>query len=386
MSDPEHNSFRIREARREDFATIGALRRLAFPPPLSLLMRVTMTRQALVAESAEGGIVGALTFKSVVVGARKLCVAEWAVVDPRRQGAGVGKALLRELLARFRAEGCEGVVTTDVDGYNSPSWNMCRACGLGRWTLRQQVREFGWRTPELWRKVPHVAPGAFLLCLPRGGSSQAQAEPGGLGALIVATSLVGFFLLPLSLMREALWQGFDSVRLLAPLAPRVLLSGVAVVAVYVAVRMAAHWLTARALKLSLVFRPWDAGLVMATALAVLFGAFIPAFAGSVYLRRDKTVYGRVRPEMGKIMLAAAAASLALLTACTFWEAAGGAATYTVAGLGRHVGVSFGITDTLFFFAPFQAVPAGHLWLWRRGVWLLVLVSFVTVWLLLPRLL
>lgn len=30
MSDPELNSFHIREARREDFETIGALRGLAF--------------------------------------------------------------------------------------------------------------------------------------------------------------------------------------------------------------------------------------------------------------------------------------------------------------------------------------------------------------------
>ena len=383
MSGPGLNSFHIREARREDFEAVGALRRVAFPLLLSLLMRVTMTRQALVAESAEGRIVGALTFKFVIVGATKLGVPEWAVVDPQHQGAGVGKALLRELLARFQTEGCEGVITTDVDGYNSPSWNMCRACGFSRWALRQQVREFRWRTPELWWKTPHLAPGAFLL---RKDNAQGQAEPSGTGALGIATCLLGFFLLPLSLMREALWQGFDNVGLLAPLDPRMLLTGAAVVAVYMAARMVAHWLAARALKLPLAFRPWDAGLVMATVLAVLFGAFIPAFAGSVYVRQDRVNYVRVRPEMGKIMLAAVAVSLALLTACTFWVAKSGSTAYTVAALGRYVGVSFGITDTLFFFAPFQAVPAGHLWLWRRAVWLLVFVSFIVVWLLLPRLL
>lgn len=368
----------IRTAREEDFAAIAVLRRSAFSLPLSLLMRFTMTRQALVAESTDGKIAGSVTFKLVNVAGRKIGVAEWAVVDPREQGKGIGKALLANLLAKFQAERCDDIVTTDVDGYNSASWNLGHAHRLTHWSLSSQVREFGWNFPKLWWKIPHVAPGAFLLRK----SIERPAESSGLAALVFVTLLVGFFLLPLSRMRETLWDGFNRTKIQAPLAPSVLLAGAAVVLIFVAVRMAAQWLTARRLSLSLVFRPWDAGLLLATILAALFSAFIPAFAGSVYVREDKFNYSRARPKMGKIMLAAVTVSLALLIICTVWVEKS-ASAHTFGGLGRFAGISFGITDTLFFFAPFQAVPAGHIWLWRRSVWLAVTAVFLAVWLVLP---
>jgi hypothetical protein len=132
-----------------------------------------------------------------------------------------------------------------------------------------------------------------------------------------------------------------------------------------------------------MFRGWDSGLIMATLLATAFGHFIPAFGGSVYIRQARFNYHRARPVMGKIMLAGIIPSLILFTIFTLWAQLPFATDGIVATLGRYIGVSFGLTDALLFFPPFQSLPAGHLWRWHRAVWFVVFVYFLSIWLILP---
>jgi hypothetical protein len=218
---------------------------------------------------------------------------------------------------------------------------------------------------------------------------QEKPEPlatSGVGVLIGVTLFLGIFLLPLSRVREVLWSSMVVRDLLAPLNPTVILVGAGIMATYMGIRTVAHWLAARTLRLSLTFRLWDSGLIMATLLAAAFSGFLPGIGGSFYVRQTRFDYSQARPAMGKIMLAGVAASLTLLTVFTVWAGVGAKTLGVITALGCNVGVAFGITDTLLFFAPFQALPAGHLWRWRRVVWLVLSVCFVGIWLVLPRIL
>ncbi|MEI2689957.1 MAG: hypothetical protein V9H69_09660 [Anaerolineae bacterium] len=84
------------------------------------------------------------------------------------------------------------------------------------------------------------------------------------------------------------------------------------------------------------------------------------------------------------MLAGVAPSLALLAIFTLWGQLSPAAG-SVAQLGRYIGLALGLTDVVLFFSPFQSLPAGHIWRWRRAVWLALLLCFLAIALALPRL-
>jgi GNAT superfamily N-acetyltransferase len=317
---------------------------------MGLLMAVTMSPQGLVAEDTTGTIVGAFTLRTVSVGKRKLGILDWVVVDPQHQGQGISKTLADQALSWFRQQGCEEVITTGVDGYNSAAWNAAHSRGLRYWSVSQQIREFGWRWLKLLIVIPHIGVTTFIL------------------------------------HSEVLWESIVVQDLLAPFNPTVILVGVGIMAIYISIRTGAHWLAARTLRLPLTFRLWDSGLIVATLLAAAFSGFLPGFGGSFYIRQTRFDYSQARPAMGKIMLAGVVASLALFTVFTLWSGPGTGTLGEITMLGRYVGLAFGITDTLLFFAPFQALPAGHLWRWRRAVWLVVAVGFVGIWLVLPRIL
>jgi len=384
----DRDTVAIRELRPEELGIVRDLGKRAFSLSMGLSMAATMSPQGLVAEDATGTIIGALTLRTESVGGRKLGIPDWAVVDPQHQGKGIGKALGDQALAWFRQQGCDKVVTTGVDGYNSAVWNMAHSRGLRYWPVSQQIREFGWRWLKLLFVIPHtIGIGTFILHLPLNEQEQLETPAtSGVGALIGVTLFLGFFLLPLSRVRAVLWRSMVVPDLLVPLNPTAVFVGAGIVATYIGIRALAHWLAVRALRLPLTFRLWDSGLIMATFLAAAFSVFMPGLGGSYYVRQTRFNYSKACPAMGKIMLAGVAVSLALLSVFTVWTGLGGATLGVITTLGRHVGVSFGVTDTLFFFAPFQALPAGHLWRWRRAVWLVVFVCFLGIWLVLPRIL
>ncbi len=381
----------IRELRPEELDAVRDLGKRAFSLPMGLSMAATVSPQGLVAEDATGTIVGVLTLRTASVGDRKLGILDWGAVDPQHQSKGIGKALYDQALVWFRQRGCDKAVTTGVDGYNSAVWNPTHSRGLCYWPVSQQIREFGWRWLKLLFVIPHVIGiGTFILQAPLNEQKQPETPAtSGIGALIGVTLFLGFFLLPLSRVRAVLWRGMVVSDLLVPLNPLAVLVGVGIIATYMGIRAMAHWLAARALRLPITFRLWDTGLIMATFLAAAFSAFVPGLGSSCYARQTRFNYSRARPAMGKIMLAGVAASLALLIVFTVFTVCTGMDSGTlgeITMLGRYVGVSFGITDTLFFFAPFQALPAGHLWRWRRAVWFVTFACFLGIWLVLPRIL
>ena len=377
----------IRELRSEELGIVRDLGKCALSVPMGLLMAITASQPGLVAEDTTGTIIGAITLRTISVGNRKLGILDWVVVDPQHQGKGISKVLGDQALIWFRQQGCDKVITTDVDGYNSAAWNAAYSRGLRYWSVSQQIREFGWRWLKLLIVIPHMGVTTFILHSKL--NEQEQPEPtatSGVGVLIGVTLFLGIFLLPLSRMREVLWASMIVPDLLAPLNPTVILVGASIMATYMGIRTVAHWMTARALRLSLTFRLWDSGLIIATLLAAAFSGFLPGFGGSFYVRQTKFDYNQARPAMGKIMLAGVAASLALFAVFTICAGLGDSTLAVITTLGCYVGLTFGITDTLLFFPPFQALPAGHLWRWRRAVWLVLSMFFVGIWLVLPRIL
>lgn len=356
----------VRELRKEDLSAVRDLGRRAFSLFHAFLMSATMSKEGLVAEDAPGStIVGALTLKTTVVGDRKIGVFDWIAVDPHYQGRGIGKTLVEEGLAIFHCQGCDEVVTTDVDGYNSASWNFFHSRNVCYWPASSQIREFGLRWPRLLMTIPHIGVGTFILRLPQKCSRPDRGATSGLWTLFVVTLFMGFFLMPISRARDVLWESVALPDLLVPLEPAIVTLGAGIMIAYTGVRAAAHWTAARVLRLPLMFRFWDSGLMLATLLGVAFGTFSPGLGGSFYVRRAGFSYDKSRAAMGKIMLAGVVASLAAYLGFSLWAELVAPSTATT--LGRYVGLSFGITDTLLYFAPFDPLPAGHLWRWHRGV-------------------
>ncbi|MDY7075845.1 MAG: GNAT family N-acetyltransferase [Chloroflexota bacterium] len=388
------NTITIREIRPEELSVVRDLGKRAFPPPMGHLMAATMASQGLVVEDETGTIIGALTLRIVQVGKQKLGILDWGAVDPAHRGKGIAKAVVNQAIVWLQQQGCDRVTTTGVDGYNSGSWNANYAHGLRYWPVSRQIHEFGWRWPQLMFAIPHVIGiGTFILQMPFQKNEREQLdtpETGGIKAMIYVTLLLGLFLLPLSYVRRAFWGSVNISDLFATLNFTTLLVGTGIIAIYVIARTVAHRWAARVLRLPLTFRPWDSGLIMATFLAAALGVFVPGLGGSYYIRQPKFIYSQARSAVGKIMLAGAAASLTILLGFTMWAESSMATSdpivTAITTLGRYIGISFSMTDTLFFFWPFQSLPAGHIWRWRRSVWLVVCVCFLGIWLILPRVL
>lgn len=379
--------YTVRPMRPADLPAVRALGRRVFPLPLALLMAATVAPAGVVAEDEAGAIVGALTLRTARIARRTWGILDWAVVAPDRQGQGIGGALGDRAWTLLRAQGCDEVITTGVDGYNSAAWHAAAARGLRYWPPSAQLRAVGWQWPRLLAAIPHVGISTFILRRSLAGDEPPQpdaaARPGVRAWLIAA--LLSLLLLPLSRVREVLWESAAPADLLAALAPAALSAGTAVLVAYLAARALAHWLAARALAVPLAFRLWESGVVGGFLLAAAFSAFIPAFMGSYYARDPTFDYGRDRAPLGKIMLAGGAASLVLFLLCSLW--AGLAPVVPLwAEIGRRVGFAFGLTDTLAFFPPFQALPAGHVWAWRRAIGAAALACFLAIWLLVPLLL
>ena len=95
------------------------------------------------------------------------------------------------------------------------------------------------------------------------------------------------------------------------------LGGIAIMSLYVAIRLAGHAVTARTLGFSLQFRPWESGIILALGIAAAFGWFFPG--GSFYLPKEKFRCNEACPAMGKIALAGIIPSLLLLGAFVIWS-------------------------------------------------------------------
>lgn len=359
----------IRELLPDDRSIVRQLGLRVFSLYMGLLMAVSMGKDGLVAEDATGTIIGVLIFRTTNVGNRKLGILDWALVIPEQQGKGIGKALAIHALEWFRQQNCDKVVTF-TDGYNSAALHAAHSIGARYWAESEQIREFGWRWPKMLIVLPHMGVSTLILHLPL-KEEQAQPEQrpaSGIKAFIGAMLFMGFVIFPLSQIQ------FVRLELAS------IFGGAGIVIAYMSVRALFAWWAMRVLRQPIMFRFWSSGMIYATLLAINPYVFIPAFSGSFYVRKADFDYDQNRSVMGKAMFASVAASLVLFAIFTVLIGLGVAVE--AAKLGRYVGVAFGLTDAVMVF--FGALPAGHIWQWRRSVWLAVLICFLSIWLLLPH--
>lgn len=362
----------VRPIRAGDRHAIHGLARRAFAPFLSWLMRSSMHLDGFVAER-QAQVIGAITVKQIRVGQEHIGVLEWVVVDPSEQTRGIGRMLLERSLAQLQMSGCDRIVTTDVDAYNSPSWKLCIALGFRRWTTNDQIRAFGWQWPQLLIKIPHFGIGTFVL---RYDPAATPAQRPGGGSLAVVALFLGFVLLPLSRVRELMWDTLN-VDALTNVGLESIIAGFMIVVLYIAARAVGHWIAAARAGLGLVFRPWVSGNILAALLAIMFSPFIPALAGGPYVADQRFDYKRERAVFGPIIAGGVGASILVLALCTLASALIPALA-SIAELGRRVGFAFAITDTVLVFAPMDGLPAGHLWRWNRLPWLGVVGAYLVL--------
>lgn len=331
-----------------------------------------LARSTLAAVDGAGEVVGGAVLRTFRAGGYRWGVVFWIFAEPAKHGEGVGKALLQAAIAWFSRRGCQRVVAS-VDGYNSRSWNLFYGYGFRYWPLACQLRELRLAWPALaWGTFHLLDAGNFLLRYPPEAAAPGpDARPAAARVLEVAVSLVATGLaLLLALWRQGAFGGAAAMA-------RWQLTGsaLAAAAVYGGVALGAQAWQARRLGLSVEFRVWDSGAVLAGLFAALFGVFLPA-PGGFYVRHATFRYTELeaRSALGRMALAAAIGVLALYVACT--AARYGPELLQAAGVaGRAAGFGYGLFGVALVFPPFQAMPAAHLFRWNRPAWAACAAAF-----------
>ena len=369
------NTTAVRWMRREERKTVIGIGWRAFQSPIAaMFLPISLTPHTLVAEDKNGKLMGGAVLKAFRCAGQKVGLVHWIFTDPRQHGTGIGKALLDRAMEWFQEEKCDQIVAA-VDGYNSRSWNLFEGKGFRYWSVSEQLHEFEWHWPAmLWGTLHFVDAGHFLLRL---RLSRAAAKPGKTSGTGWKALVVTMLLLSLILFLAQVRQGDSSTVNLLELS----VGSIAIMSLYVAIRLAGHAVTARTLGFSLQFRPWESGIILTLGIAAAFGWFFP-YGGSFYLPKEKFRYNEACPAMGKIVLAGIIPSLLLLGAFVIWSEL--SSPVWVSSLGTSVGMGFGFFDTLFFFFPFQAMGGGHLWRWNRAVWLVTTMCFAAIAFGLPK--
>ena len=367
------NTVAVRWMRREERKGVLGVGWQAFQPIAAMFLSISLTPHTLMAEDKDGKLTGGAVLRAFRCAGQKVGLVYYIFTNPRQHGTGTGTALLDRAMQWFQDEKCDQIVAA-VDGYNSRSWNLFEGKGFRYWSVSEQLQEFGWHWPAmLWGTFHFIDVGNFLLRLRLG---RAAAKPRKTSRAAWKALVATMLLLSLSaLIAQVRWADSNIVSLL-----ELSVGSIAIMSLYVAVRIAGHAVAARVLGLSLQFRPWESGIVVALAIAAAFGGFFPG-GGSFYLPKERFRYTEACPAVGKIALAGIIPSLLLLSAFIMSSELFG--HIWVTSLGTFVGVAFGLFDTLLFFFPFQAMGGGHLWRWSRAVWLVTTICFAAIMFGLP---
>jgi len=136
----------VRTATEEDIPRIQELyRQLAFTPPLSDTPKLPMEEyrrvfrelstlpgyELLVAEDSNTiiGTAVLVILPGMAHGVSPFAVVEYLVVDEKRRGQGVGKALMEYIIVRAKAAGCYKIMLTS-DKRRSEAHEFYRALGF----------------------------------------------------------------------------------------------------------------------------------------------------------------------------------------------------------------------------------------------------------------
>jgi RimJ/RimL family protein N-acetyltransferase len=327
----------------------------------------------------DGHMVGGITLSSFSIDAsRRGGIVKWIFTVPMARGQGVAAELLSRAMEWFQAEGCTDLFAS-IEGYNTSSSRRFSQHGFERLSFSQQLRRYGWRIVIVWFRTMHVLDvGHFLWgrADPSASSDQADASPcassgrpsgwAGFWATFLILTVLGY----LMMMRQAV-----------PLTVPVFWSVPLIIGTLLSARIGAMLLTARQLRLPVVYRPWETGLLLSGGIVLLFGgAFIPP--GSVYPREQSWQYSALLSKLGPIALSGVASSLLLgwglyvLDLIPLCECMS-----VLSSLGLVYVQTLLLFDVMTPFFPFDAFGGRRILDWNPRVWGLTAVGTLVLWLL-----
>ncbi len=251
---------------------------------------------AFVAEM-EGRIVGGATLGAFRIdAARRGGVVKWLFTLPEARGHGVAAALVERALAWFDQEGVTDAFAC-VEGLNAGSSNRFAQHGFAPLGFVEQLRRYGAALPRVWLRTNHLIDVGHVLWARTPAAR--DAAPGlGLGGLAATLAL----LVALGVVAFARQGATVDATLVAGLA--------VAVAAAVGVRTGAMAIVGAASGLRLRFLAWETGLVLAAAIAVLFGGMFVVPGGLVPQARNWST-SAWRSGLARMAFAGATAVLAL---------------------------------------------------------------------------
>ena len=259
-------------------------------------------KAAFVAE-LDGRVVGGITLGAFRIdAARRGGVVKWLFTLPEARGRGVASALVDRALAWFEEQGVTDAFAC-IEGLNAGSSNRFARRGFAPLGFVEQLRRYGAGLARVWWHANHVVDVGHVLWARTRGDPQEDVgdeatAPWGAGGLVATVGLHVVF----------------GVVMLARLGVTMTTADVAQVAVavvaVVGARTAAMALVGRAQGLRLRYLPWETGLLLAGAIALVFGG--PFVAPGAVVPRSRTWSPRaLAPALARMAVAGPAAVLAL---------------------------------------------------------------------------
>ncbi|MBN1317788.1 MAG: hypothetical protein JXA42_20055, partial [Anaerolineales bacterium] len=186
------------------------------------------------------------------------------------------------------------------------------------------------------------------------------------------TLFANVLILSLALWRES---GFGRVD------PMAVAAAPLMVLLFFGVRHLAMLLAARRKGLAVRYRAWESGFPLSIVIALLTGNLFP-MPGSVYPASDRWRYWDLLPKLGVIALAGVLPELALAWGIWAYIKVGAppAGVAMWLGVALKVAKPLALFDTALVFFPFVSFNGRRLWDWKCGVWVVLAVAAVVVFL------
>jgi len=358
-------SLNIRSMRADEKQEVASLMRQSFP----LLQQwfFSWTPNVLVAEQ-NGQLLGATILK--LFSLPKNCkggLIAWVFTAPEARGLGLGQQLSEAALEFLEEQGCDEIMAC-IEGYNSSSSKIFASRGFTIMSPGEQFRRYGLGVFALWVKISHFFDiGHFVWVRP---ATKRQDKPiWQWWGNVFVNSLIGLL---------ALWQrsGFSTIDPIAFIAlPLIIL-------LFFGLRQVAMWLMAKWQGLEVRYRVWESGFLISIALALFTGNLFPILGG-VYPTSNEWRYRDLLPKLGIIALAGVTPTLMLV-----WGIWGllkfGTLSPDVAiwlDFAMQVGKPLILFDIAIVFFPFVSFNGRRLWDWNRGIWAILAVATVVVFIL-----
>jgi GNAT superfamily N-acetyltransferase len=328
-------------------------------------------KAAFVAELG-GRVVGGVTLGVFRIDAeRRGGVVKWLFTLPEARGHGVATALVDRALAWFDDHDVTDAIAC-VEALNAGSSNRFAQRGFAPLGFVGQVRRYGWRLPRVWWHANHVVDVGHVLWVRMRNEAPTEvpdeATAWGAGGLFATAGLhLAFGIVMLARLGETI----DATAVAQVTA--------AVVAI-VGVRTAAMAVVGRAQGLHLRYLPWETGLLLAGAIALVFGG--PFVAPGAVVPRSRTWPPRsLAPALARMAVAAPAAVLTLGW-LAWWAVAAGVATDLAEPVLLYTRIML-LADVLLPFFPMTAFAGRRVLEASPLAWGALAAGTVALWLVAP---